>query len=175
MGGIVRFFNGGLIVFNPEKKYIIRITGLEGIIGSAQVGKKPAEASLPVSEPKQTPPPREPAPVKETQAQPVQETPAAPDKELRSQAKYIAERFITNTSGNLEKGKTYILKKDFSVSQDLLNTFPDGSILKLVGTDPGASKSWKVIKPSDGVTALIDSKLYMYFEQAHVWVIKLKP
>jgi hypothetical protein len=30
VGGLIRYFNDGLIVFNPEKKFIIRVLGIEG-------------------------------------------------------------------------------------------------------------------------------------------------
>jgi len=102
-----------------------------------------------------------------------EEPSASPGKDIQVPAGTIrAERFISNASGKLEKGKTYILKKDYSLPVDFLNNFPDGSILKLVGQDPGVVKSWKVIKPSDGSYALVGSKLYMYFEQSRVWSIK---
>ena len=41
-GGILRFFNDGLIVFNPEKKFLIRIVGLEGKIASIKQPMKTA-------------------------------------------------------------------------------------------------------------------------------------
>jgi hypothetical protein len=117
----------------------------------------------------------QPAPVPEKEAliQPAAETTGSTGKEIHVPANCVrAEKFISNTSGNLVKGKTYVLKKDFSQPIDFLNNFPDGSILKLVGSDPGVVKSWKVVKPDDGSYALIDSKLYIFFEQAHVWSLK---
>jgi len=41
-GGILRYFNGGLLVFNPEKKFLIRIVGLEGKIASIKQPMKTA-------------------------------------------------------------------------------------------------------------------------------------
>jgi len=41
---------------------------------------------------------------------------------------------------------------------------PDGSILRLVGPDAGLNTSWEVVQPLDGSSAIIDSKLYMYFK-----------
>jgi hypothetical protein len=43
-GGVVRFYNGGLIVFNPEKKYLIRILGVENKITSQLKGSKTPQA-----------------------------------------------------------------------------------------------------------------------------------
>jgi len=174
-GGVLRFFNGGLIVFNTSKKSLIRITGIENIIASVKPRGKPTttppamvSSGEPVQQPKNVIVP-EPTKTKTqvTQPEPVKEAIHVPANTIR------AEKFISNASGNLEKGKSYVLKKDYSQPMDLLNNFPDGSVLKLVGSDPSQIKSWKVIKPSDGATALIDSKLYIYFEQAHVWAIKL--
>ncbi len=193
-GGILRSFNKGLIVFNPDKKLLIRITGLEDKITSkilalkaaakdkktqikpaktdsvSSVSEKPVKPALTKNE---TPVPPPPVPEKETLKQPEPEVSGSPGRELHVPANTIrAEKFISNASGNLVKGKTYILKKDFSQPIDFLNNLPDGSVLKLVGSDAGIIKSWKVVKPSDGSFALIDSKLYMYFEQAHVWLLK---
>jgi hypothetical protein len=41
-GGVLRFFNDALIVFNPEKKFLIRIVGLKDIIASITQPMKPA-------------------------------------------------------------------------------------------------------------------------------------
>jgi len=41
LGGTLRFFAGGLMVFNPEKKFLVRIMGIETIIASM---KQPIEA-----------------------------------------------------------------------------------------------------------------------------------
>lgn len=42
-GGVLRFFNNGLIVFNPEKKFLVRISGIEDNIASRiQAMKAPA-------------------------------------------------------------------------------------------------------------------------------------
>ncbi len=41
-GGIIRFFNDGLIVFKPEKKYLIRIVGIENEIASEMQALKEA-------------------------------------------------------------------------------------------------------------------------------------
>ncbi|MFH1320096.1 MAG: hypothetical protein ABII90_05510 [Bacteroidota bacterium] len=43
-GGTIRFFNGGLIVFNPEKKFVIRIVGLEDKIASKMQEMKATNA-----------------------------------------------------------------------------------------------------------------------------------
>jgi hypothetical protein len=201
-GGVLRYFNNGLLVFNPEKKILIRMVGIEDMIaseiqtrknaatgrnpvskeaGTAQktetAAEKPAIAKeepplKPREEAKETPVQPRPVTANETQSKPEEEPVIPPSKEMRSQARFIAERFISNAEGPVEKGKTYILKKDFSRPVDLLNAFPDGSILKLVGSDPATVKSWKAIKPSDGTKALIGSKLYMYFDQAQVWLLQ---
>jgi hypothetical protein len=42
-GGVLRYYNDGLIVFNPEKRFLIRIVGLEDKIASNhQPGKNKA-------------------------------------------------------------------------------------------------------------------------------------
>jgi hypothetical protein len=177
-GGVLRFFNNGLIVFNPEKNLLIRITGLEDKIASITGEMKSASkeaiqsapAPIPVPVPISKPPSTEfakPSPA---------ETSASPKTEMHVPAGTLrVERFIASPLGPLEKGKLYILKKDFSQPVGILNTFPDGSVLKLAGADPSDIKSWKVVKTSDGSFALVDSKLYMYFDQAHVWLLKSTP
>ena len=177
-GGVLRFFNNGLIVFNPEKNLLIRITGLEDKIASitremtsaSKEAIQSAPAQMPVPAPVSKPPSKEvvqPSPA---------ETSASPKTEIHVPAGTLrVEKFIASPSGTLEKGKLYILKKDFSQPVGILNTFPDGSVLKLTGDDPSESKSWKVVKTSDGSFALVDSKLYMFFEQAHVWLLKSTP
>ena len=194
IGGVLKYYIDGLLVFNPEKKYLIRIKGLENALASkalalniggkenqtkdeslksesvAQVNKNPVKSGLTVNETSVKP---AAVPVQGTVKPTEPETTGSPGKEIHVPANCVrAEKFISNTSGNLVKGKTYILKKDFSQPIDFLNNFPDGSILKLVGSDPGVVKSWKVVKPDDGSYALIDSKLYIFFEQAHVWLLK---
>lgn len=42
-GGLIRFFNRGLIVFNPEKKLLIRITGIEDELAAKTKTLKPAK------------------------------------------------------------------------------------------------------------------------------------
>ena len=205
-GGIIRIFNNGLLVFNNEEKFLIRIDGIENLIAQpenqpqvtsnepvirrSEIDKtqtKPAPVPVkdttisavqenPAPVPKENPPQPANPPVQETTKQPAPETSATTPKETSFPSgipRY--ERFITNAQGNLEKGKMYVLKKDFSQPVDFMNNFTDGSILKLTSADPGSPKSWKVIKPVDGASAVIDSKLYMYFEQAHVWLLKSAP
>jgi len=47
-GGILRLFNGGLIVFNPEKKLLVRITGLNNeYTAKTQILKTPPEGKNP--------------------------------------------------------------------------------------------------------------------------------
>ncbi|MCK9414097.1 MAG: hypothetical protein M0Q53_17480 [Prolixibacteraceae bacterium] len=43
-GGIIRFLDGGLIVFNPEKKYLIRILGVENKITSQFIEPKTSQS-----------------------------------------------------------------------------------------------------------------------------------
>jgi hypothetical protein len=193
-GGILKYFNHGLLILNPEKKLLIRMAGIdEKITSEAEILEAAArekqtkgissktENVPPVNQETEKPTltktelPVQPAvvPMQESLKQPEPATSGTTAKEIHLPANCIrVEKFISNTSGSLEKGKTYILKKDFSQPIDFLNNFPDGSILKLVGSVPGEVKSWKVVKPSDGSYALIDSKLYTYFEQAHVWLPK---
>jgi hypothetical protein len=191
-GGILRVFNGGLIVFNNEKKFLVRIAGIDDLINppkkvannippknpsTTQTVRPTPSPAVVQTPPKQTPP-AEPSvkqpPVVETPTkQPEPSGSSNTDKTKHFPSNAIrAERFISNATGNLGKGKTYILKKNYSQPLDFLNNFQDGSILKLTGTDPGSAKSWKVVKPSDGSKAVVDNNLYMYFEQAHVWLIQ---
>ena len=173
-GGVLRYFNQGLIVFNPEKNLLIRITELEDKIASkitemksAPVGEKTAVLPPPAAAVIVVPPPVSAA------AKTATGTSGSPEKEIKVPANTIrVEGFISNTSGNLEKGKLYIFKKDFSRQADILVNFSEGSVLKFTGTNPGDVKSWKVVKVADGSFALIDSKLYVYFEQAHMWLLK---
>lgn len=43
LGGVLRFFNDGLIVFDPEKKLLIRLVGIENEVASLKLSIKPAE------------------------------------------------------------------------------------------------------------------------------------
>lgn len=197
VGGILKYFRNGLLIFNPEKNLLIRMDGIGEKITSVthnrlaaskekqkeeiQPAKEnppagnsnPSTPGLPKNEPIAQP---APVPAPETGVKPSSESNTVPAKDIHLPAGCIrVEKFISNATGDLVKGRTYILKKDFSQPIDFLNTFPEGSILKLVGTDPGVAKSWKVIKPSDGSYAFVDPNLYIYFEQAHVWLIKQAP
>ena len=46
MGGILKFFDDGLVVFDPAKKFLLRIAGIEGELENAQP-YKPEEAQKP--------------------------------------------------------------------------------------------------------------------------------
>ena len=177
-GGVLRFFNDGLIVFNPGKNLLIRIEGVEAKIASimqemkstAKEGKQTTPAPIPIPVPVLKPPSTESAKPSPPEAS------GSPKTEIHVPSGTLrVEKFIASPLGPLEKGKLYILKKDFSQPVGILNTFPDGSVLKLVGSDPAVVTSWKVVKTSDGSFALVDSKLYMYFDQAHVWLLKSLP
>ncbi len=50
IGGILRFFNGGLIVFNPEKKLVIRLAGIENEIASKMLQPEASASSKPTSD-----------------------------------------------------------------------------------------------------------------------------
>jgi hypothetical protein len=47
IGGILRFFNGGLIVFSPEKQLLIRIVGIENEIATKMLAIKGAAPEKP--------------------------------------------------------------------------------------------------------------------------------
>jgi hypothetical protein len=46
MGGILKFFDGGLVVFDPAKKFLLRIAGIEEELRNAEP-YKPEEAQQP--------------------------------------------------------------------------------------------------------------------------------
>jgi hypothetical protein len=48
-GGLIKFLNDGLIIFNPEKKFIVRITGLEGKIKLNPEELKNSQAEKPTA------------------------------------------------------------------------------------------------------------------------------
>jgi hypothetical protein len=49
-GGVLRFFNDGLIVFNPEKKFLVRILGIEDNITSKMLAMKAAANDKPTTD-----------------------------------------------------------------------------------------------------------------------------
>jgi hypothetical protein len=192
-GGILKYFNGGLIIFNPEKKYLIRIVGIENKIATknkvlmiagkgtqtSNADKKSIKQKDSVLQVKLVPSdkiiPQQPstAKVTETVKQPAMESSGSKSNEIPSQPKtFYIEKFISSTSESLEQGKIYILKKDYSLTTGIFMKLPEGSILKLVGTDAGSITSWEVVQPLDGSSALIDSKLYTYFKQDHLWMLQ---
>jgi|GEM_PF-570943 hypothetical protein len=50
LGGTLRFFNGGLIVFNPEKQLLIRIVGIENEITTNKLATEVAATTLPTTD-----------------------------------------------------------------------------------------------------------------------------
>ncbi|MGD0331477.1 MAG: hypothetical protein ABSB40_13700 [Nitrososphaeria archaeon] len=190
-GGILRYFNSGLIVFVPEKQFLVRIVGIEDQITSkmqslkavaestqtSNAGKKSTRQIDSVSQVKLMPsdkiatPQHSNAKVKETVKQPAPEILSSTGNRAPSQPKtFYVEKFISSTSENLEQGKTYILKKDYSLTTGIFIKLPEGTILRLVGTDADSITSWEVVQPLDGSSALINSHLYTYFKENHLWI-----
>jgi len=49
-GGVLKYYNNGLIIFNPERSLVLRITGIEAGIESAKEQPKKIQAPKPVDE-----------------------------------------------------------------------------------------------------------------------------